>query len=59
MGAIFILTIIALTFLILFCLWSTHIRTATIRAEVLSMDSVSSLYMLPSFKPYFNEIYYS
>jgi hypothetical protein len=57
--SIFIFTLFLLTFITLFCLWSTHLRTTIVREEVLSLDTVSSLYALPSFKPYFNEIYYS
>jgi uncharacterized membrane protein affecting hemolysin expression len=34
-------------------------REKIIREETLSLDTVSNLYSITEFKPYFNEIYYS
>lgn len=42
-----------------FCVLSNHGRLRKVQEEVMSLDSVGNLYMLPNFKPYFNKIYYS
>ena len=58
LGALIIGGVILLT-LTAFCVLSSHGKLKKVQEEVMSLDSVGNLYMLPSFKPYFNKIYYS
>ena len=56
---IFYTSMISFLVLTLLCVYFTHRKTVKVREEVLSLDSVTNLYALLKFKPYFNEIYYS
>jgi hypothetical protein len=51
LGAMVLLTVV--------CQYQRYSREAVIREEVLSLDTVSNLYAINEFKPYFNKIYYS
>ena len=41
------------------CVLRSRGKLKKVQEEVMSLDSVGNLYMLPKFKPYFNKIYYS
>jgi len=50
---------VLMVLLTLICQYQRYSKELIIREEVLSLDTVSNLYTINEFKPYFNKIYYS